>query len=112
MKTCYDSMKAYRYFEKNDIDWMHIRERRRCPSWGIKQNCKGPNTIVKKSNNFVYRVQRSPNVKPKVIHINRPFHTGQLIIVVCDETVWSLVFEEVSRVKNMKCRFPEMLVLW
>ncbi|GBM17049.1 hypothetical protein AVEN_133316-1 [Araneus ventricosus] len=37
----------------------------------LQQNWEEPYAIVKKVNNVIYRVQRSPNAKPKVIHINR-----------------------------------------
>ncbi|GBM44292.1 hypothetical protein AVEN_23345-1 [Araneus ventricosus] len=37
----------------------------------LQQNWEGPYTIVKKLNDVVYRVKRSPNAKPKSIHTNR-----------------------------------------
>ncbi|GBM01883.1 hypothetical protein AVEN_219001-1 [Araneus ventricosus] len=36
-----------------------------------KDNREGPYTVVKKLKDVVYRVQMSPNTKPKLIHINR-----------------------------------------
>ncbi|GBO33841.1 hypothetical protein AVEN_102448-1 [Araneus ventricosus] len=50
---------------------MYNPKRRRGLSPKLQQNWEGPYTIVKKLNDVVYRVQRSPNTKPKVIHINR-----------------------------------------
>ncbi|GBN22659.1 hypothetical protein AVEN_61023-1 [Araneus ventricosus] len=37
----------------------------------LQQNWERPYTIVKTPNDVVYRVQRSTNDKPKLIHINR-----------------------------------------
>ncbi|GBN47936.1 hypothetical protein AVEN_211692-1 [Araneus ventricosus] len=50
---------------------MYNPKRRRGLSPKLQQNWEGPSTVVKKLNDVVYRVQRSPNAKPKVIHINR-----------------------------------------
>ncbi|GBM54927.1 hypothetical protein AVEN_77832-1 [Araneus ventricosus] len=36
-----------------------------------QQKCEGHYTVIKKPNDVGYRVERSPNFKPKVIHINR-----------------------------------------
>ncbi|GBN83192.1 hypothetical protein AVEN_112632-1 [Araneus ventricosus] len=50
---------------------MYNPKRRRELSPKLQQNWEGPYTVVKKLNDVVYRVQRTPNAKPKVIHINR-----------------------------------------
>ncbi|GBL82262.1 E3 ubiquitin-protein ligase TRIP12 [Araneus ventricosus] len=50
---------------------MYKPKRRRVLSPKLQQNWEGPYTVVKKLNDVVYRVQRSTNAKPKVIHINR-----------------------------------------
>ncbi|GBN83539.1 hypothetical protein AVEN_207911-1, partial [Araneus ventricosus] len=50
---------------------MYNPKRRRGLSPKLQQNREGPYTVVKKLNDVVYRVQRSSNAKPKVIHINR-----------------------------------------
>ncbi|GBM53778.1 hypothetical protein AVEN_145349-1 [Araneus ventricosus] len=50
---------------------MYNPKRRRGPSPKLQQNWEGPYTVVKKLNDVVYRVQRSPNAKPEVIHIIR-----------------------------------------
>ncbi|GBO38033.1 hypothetical protein AVEN_224847-1, partial [Araneus ventricosus] len=66
MKIRYDSRAT-----EGDLVWMYNPKRRRGLSPKLQQNWEGPYTIVKKLNDVVYRVQRSPNAKPKVIHINR-----------------------------------------
>ncbi|GBN70610.1 hypothetical protein AVEN_61475-1 [Araneus ventricosus] len=71
MKTRYDSGATSHHFKEGDQVWMYNPKRRRGLSPKLQQNWEGPYTIVKKLNNVIYRVQRSPNAKPKVIHINR-----------------------------------------
>ncbi|GBO06904.1 hypothetical protein AVEN_142641-1 [Araneus ventricosus] len=44
---------------------MYNPKRRRGLSPKLQQNWEGPYTIVKKLNDVIYRVQRSPNAKPK-----------------------------------------------
>ncbi|GBM68306.1 Transposon Ty3-I Gag-Pol polyprotein [Araneus ventricosus] len=71
MKTRYDSRATHHHFKEGDLVWMYNPKRRRGLSPKLQQNWEGPYTVVKKLNDVVYRVQRSPNAKPKVIHINR-----------------------------------------
>ncbi|GBN85459.1 Transposon Ty3-I Gag-Pol polyprotein [Araneus ventricosus] len=71
MKTRYDSGATGHHFKEGDKVWMYNPKRRRGLSPKLQQNWEGPYTIVKKLNDVIYTVQRSPNAKPKVIHINR-----------------------------------------
>ncbi|GBM15772.1 Fatty acyl-CoA reductase wat [Araneus ventricosus] len=71
MKIRYDSRATDHLFKEGDLVWMYNPKRRRGLSPKLKQNWEGPYTVVKKLNDVVYRVQRSPNSKQKVIHINR-----------------------------------------
>ncbi|GBM70874.1 hypothetical protein AVEN_150943-1 [Araneus ventricosus] len=71
MKTRYDSRATDHHFKEGDLVWMYNPKRRRCLSPKLQQNWEGPYTVVKKLNDVVCRVQRSPSAKPKVIHINR-----------------------------------------
>ncbi|GBM22894.1 hypothetical protein AVEN_202154-1 [Araneus ventricosus] len=71
MKTRYDSRATHHHFKEGDLVRMYNPNRRRGLSPKLQQNWEGPYTVVKKLNDVVYRVQRSPNTKPKVIHINR-----------------------------------------
>ncbi|GBM64251.1 hypothetical protein AVEN_167276-1 [Araneus ventricosus] len=70
MKTRYDSRATDHHFKEGDLVWMFNPKRRRGLSPKLRQNWEGPYTVVKKLNDVVCRVQRSPNAKPKVIHIN------------------------------------------
>ncbi|GBM64621.1 hypothetical protein AVEN_91694-1 [Araneus ventricosus] len=71
MQTRYDSGPTDHHFKEGDQVWMYNPKRRRGLSPKLQQNWEGPYTIVKKLNDVIYRVQRSTNAKPKVIHINR-----------------------------------------
>ncbi|GBN89634.1 Retrovirus-related Pol polyprotein from transposon 412 [Araneus ventricosus] len=71
MKTRYDSGATGHHFKEGDRVWMYNPKRRRGLSPKLQQNWEGLYTIVKKLNDVIYRVQRSPNAKPKVILINR-----------------------------------------
>ncbi|GBM20200.1 hypothetical protein AVEN_216628-1 [Araneus ventricosus] len=71
MKTRYDSGATGHYFKEGYQIWMYNPKRRRGLSPKLQQNREGPYTTVKKLNDAIYRVQRSPNAKPKVIQINR-----------------------------------------
>ncbi|GBN28821.1 hypothetical protein AVEN_182225-1 [Araneus ventricosus] len=70
MKTRYDSKTTDYHFKEGDLVWMYNPKRWRGLSSKLQQNWEAPCTVVKKLNDVVYRVQRSPNAKPKVIHIN------------------------------------------
>ncbi|GBN00721.1 hypothetical protein AVEN_105243-1 [Araneus ventricosus] len=71
IKTRYDSRATYHLFKEGYLVWMYNTKRRRGLSPKLQQNLEGPYTVVKKLKDVVYRVQRSPKTKPKVIHINR-----------------------------------------
>ncbi|GBL53910.1 hypothetical protein AVEN_175751-1, partial [Araneus ventricosus] len=71
MKIRYDSRATDHRFKEGDLVWMYNPKRRRGLSPKLQQNREGPYTVVKKLNDVAYRVQRSSNAKPKVIHINR-----------------------------------------
>ncbi|GBM01723.1 Glucosylceramidase [Araneus ventricosus] len=71
MKIRYDSRATDHPFKEGDLVWMYNPKRRRGLSPKLQQNREGPYTVVKKLNDVAYRVQRSSNAKPKVIHINR-----------------------------------------
>ncbi|GBN94506.1 hypothetical protein AVEN_69454-1 [Araneus ventricosus] len=70
MKTSYNSAATNHRFKKGDQVWM-FNPKPRGLSPKMQQNWEGPYTVIKRLNDVVHRVQRSPNAKPKVIHINR-----------------------------------------
>ncbi|GBM43666.1 hypothetical protein AVEN_29934-1 [Araneus ventricosus] len=70
-KTHYDSGATEHHFKKGDLVSVCNPKQRRGLSTKPRQKCEGPYSVVKKLNDAVYRVQRSPNAKSKVIHFNR-----------------------------------------
>ncbi|GBM12182.1 hypothetical protein AVEN_20994-1 [Araneus ventricosus] len=72
MKTRYDSIATDHHFKEGYQVWTYNPKIRRGLSSKQQQNWKGPYTVVKKLNDDVFIIQRSPNAKPKVIHVNRP----------------------------------------
>ncbi|GBM66164.1 hypothetical protein AVEN_68291-1 [Araneus ventricosus] len=70
MKTRYDSRATDHHFKEGGLVWMYNPKRWRVLSPKLQHNWEGPYTVVKKLNDVDCRVQRSPNAKPKVIHIN------------------------------------------
>ncbi|GBM09046.1 hypothetical protein AVEN_229070-1 [Araneus ventricosus] len=69
MKTLYDSGATGYHFKEGDQVWMYNPKRWRGLSPKLQQSWEGSYTIVKKLNDVIYRVQRSPNTKPKVIRL-------------------------------------------
>ncbi|GBM00131.1 Inhibitor of growth protein 2 [Araneus ventricosus] len=65
MKTRYDSGATGHHFKEGDQVFMYNPKRQRGLSPKLRQNWEGPYTIVKKLHDVIYRVQRSPNAKPK-----------------------------------------------
>ncbi|GBM24787.1 hypothetical protein AVEN_245041-1 [Araneus ventricosus] len=64
MKTRYDSGETGRHFKEGYQVWMYNQKRRSGLSPKLQQIWEGPYTIVKKLNDVIYRVQRSPNASP------------------------------------------------
>ncbi|GBM13960.1 hypothetical protein AVEN_152386-1 [Araneus ventricosus] len=93
MKTRYDSRVTDHHFKEGDIVRMYDLMPRRGLSSKLQQNWEGPYTVVKKLNDVVYRVQRSPNAKSKVIHINQ--------LAPYQATDYSADFEEGSSVTKV-----------
>ncbi|GBN32938.1 hypothetical protein AVEN_43413-1 [Araneus ventricosus] len=71
MTTRYDSGATDHHFNEGDQVSLYNPKRRRVLSPKLQQKWEGPYTIVKRLNDVIYRVRRSPNGKPKVIHINQ-----------------------------------------
>ncbi|GBN73073.1 hypothetical protein AVEN_24430-1 [Araneus ventricosus] len=75
-KTHYDSGTTDYHLKKGDLVWACNPKRRRGLSLKPRQKRVGPGTVVNKLNDVVYRVQRSSNDTPKVIHIRLvPYRT-------------------------------------
>ncbi|GBM23236.1 hypothetical protein AVEN_159908-1 [Araneus ventricosus] len=70
MKTRFDSGATDNHFKDRNQISKYNPKRRRSQSPKLLQNWQGHYTIVNKLNCVIYKVERSPDDKPKVIHIN------------------------------------------
>ncbi|XP_055950844.1 uncharacterized protein K02A2.6-like [Argiope bruennichi] len=72
MKTQYDARATGHNFHEGDQVWLWNPKRRKGLSPKLQTNWEGPYTVLKRLNDVVVRIQKSPHSKPKVIHCNRP----------------------------------------
>ncbi|GFX40082.1 integrase core domain protein [Trichonephila clavipes] len=71
MKTRYDARATGHDFHEGDKVWLWNTKRRKGLSPKLQTNWKGPYTVLKRLNDVVLRIQKSPHSKPKVIHYYR-----------------------------------------
>ncbi|GFX05702.1 retrovirus-related Pol polyprotein from transposon 412 [Trichonephila clavipes] len=71
MKTRYDARETGHDFHEGDKVWLWNPKRRKGLSPKLQTNWEGPYTVLKRLNDVVVRIQKSPHSKPKVIHYNR-----------------------------------------
>ncbi|GFV98174.1 retrovirus-related Pol polyprotein from transposon 412 [Trichonephila clavipes] len=71
MKTRYDARATGHDFREGDKVWLWNPKRRKGLSPKLQTNWEGPYTVLKRLNDVVVRMQKSPHSKPKVIHYNR-----------------------------------------
>ncbi|POS82547.1 hypothetical protein EPUL_004988, partial [Erysiphe pulchra] len=71
MKTRYDSKAAEGGFEAGDLVWLYNPQRRRGFSPKLQKDWEGPYKVIKRINDVVYRIQRLPRGKKRVVHVNR-----------------------------------------
>ncbi|GFV82415.1 retrovirus-related Pol polyprotein from transposon 412 [Trichonephila clavipes] len=71
MRTRFDARAAGHDFHEGDKVWLWNLKRRKGLSPKLQTNWEGPYTVLKRLNEVVVRIQKSPHSKPKVIHYNR-----------------------------------------
>ncbi|GFY31406.1 retrovirus-related Pol polyprotein from transposon 412 [Trichonephila clavipes] len=71
MKTRYDVRATGHDFREGDKVWLWNPKRRKGLSPKLQTNWEGPYTVLKRLNDVVVRIQKSPHSKPRVIHYNR-----------------------------------------
>ncbi|GFU37552.1 retrovirus-related Pol polyprotein from transposon 412 [Trichonephila clavipes] len=71
MKTRYDTRATEHNFHEGDKVWLWNPKRRKGLSPKLQTNWEGSYTVLKRLNDVVVRIQKSPHSKPKVIHYNR-----------------------------------------
>ncbi|GFW88866.1 retrovirus-related Pol polyprotein from transposon 412 [Trichonephila clavipes] len=70
MKTQYDARATGHDYHEGDKVWLWNPKRRKGLSPKLQTNWKGPYTVLKRLNDVVVRIQKSPHSKPKVIRYN------------------------------------------
>ena len=71
MKRNYDAGTKLQKFEKGSAVWLHNPRRVKglCPK--LQSNWEGPYVVTHKLNDVIYRIQKGPKTKPKVVHQDR-----------------------------------------
>ncbi|GFV47320.1 retrovirus-related Pol polyprotein from transposon 412 [Trichonephila clavipes] len=71
MKTRYDTRATGHNFHESDKVWLWNPKRRKGLSLKLQTNWESPYTVLKRRNDVMVRIPKSPHSKPKVIHYNR-----------------------------------------
>ncbi|GFW96196.1 retrovirus-related Pol polyprotein from transposon 412 [Trichonephila clavipes] len=71
MKTRYDARATGHDFHESDKVWLWNPKRRKGLSPKLKTNWESPYTVLRRLNDVVVWIQKSPHSKRKVIHYNR-----------------------------------------
>ncbi|GFW14944.1 retrovirus-related Pol polyprotein from transposon 412 [Trichonephila clavipes] len=71
MKTRYDARSTGHDFHEGDKVWLWNQKPHKGLSPKLQTNWEGLYTVLKKLNDVVVRIQKSPHSKPKVMHYNR-----------------------------------------
>ncbi|KAJ8943324.1 hypothetical protein NQ318_004765, partial [Aromia moschata] len=71
MKTRYNVRANSSSFQEGDLVWLYNPVRRKERSPKLQNNWEGPFTVIKRINDVVYRIQRNPRSKMKVVHLDR-----------------------------------------
>lgn len=71
MKTRYDRRANEFGFKNGDKVWFYNPIRRKGRNPKLQKSWEGPYTIIKRINDVVYRIQKNPRTKMKVIHVDR-----------------------------------------
>ena len=71
MKDHYDIRAEKGGYQPGDLVWLYNPQKRRGLSPKLQRNWEGPYEIMKRINDVVYRIRKTPNGKPRVVHFNR-----------------------------------------
>jgi transposase InsO family protein len=71
MKARYDLRANSTGFKEGEQVWLYNPRRQRGRSPKLQTHWEGPYRVVKRINDVVYRIQRSPKAKMKVVHLDR-----------------------------------------
>ncbi|KAK9874212.1 hypothetical protein WA026_002568 [Henosepilachna vigintioctopunctata] len=81
MKTRYDLKANSVGFKEGDLVWLYNPQRKKGISPKLTQAWEGAYKVMKRINDVVYRIQRTPRSKPKVVHLDRlaKYYEGSLV---------------------------------
>ncbi|GFW33585.1 CCHC-type domain-containing protein [Trichonephila clavipes] len=71
MRIQYDARAPGHHFHEGNKVWLWNPKRRKGLSPKLQTNWEGPYTVLKRLNDVVVQIQKSPHSKLKVIHYNR-----------------------------------------
>ena len=71
MKLRYDVGTTKAVFSEGDAVWLYNPKRRKGVSPKLTCDWEGPYVVLKRINELLYRVRKSANAKPRVVHRNR-----------------------------------------
>ncbi|UYV82874.1 K02A2.6-like, partial [Cordylochernes scorpioides] len=71
MKDRYNVKTSNKTFKEGEMVWLHNPQRKKGLSPKLQYQWKGPFKIIKCLNDVIFRIQKTPTSKPKVVHYNR-----------------------------------------
>ncbi|KAJ8916404.1 hypothetical protein NQ315_014615 [Exocentrus adspersus] len=71
MKTRYDLRANTRGFQVGEKVWLYNPKRSKGKSPKLQKSWEGPYSVVTRLNDIVYRIQKNPQAKMKIVHIDR-----------------------------------------
>ncbi|UYV78634.1 K02A2.6-like, partial [Cordylochernes scorpioides] len=71
MKDRYNVKTSHNTFKEGEMVWLHNSQRKKGLSPKLQYQWEGPYKIIKRLNDVIYRIQKTPTSKPKVVHYNR-----------------------------------------
>ena len=70
-KAKYDRQANAVSFKEGEQVWLYNPQRKKGRSPKLQKDWEGPYRVIKKINDVVYRIQKTPKTKMKVMHSNR-----------------------------------------
>jgi transposase InsO family protein len=70
-KARYDTRANNRGFEEGQLVWLYNPQRKKGLSPKFQPEWEGPYTVVTRINDVIYRIQKGPRYKPKIVHLER-----------------------------------------
>ncbi|UYV76815.1 hypothetical protein LAZ67_14002092 [Cordylochernes scorpioides] len=71
MKERYNVKTSNKIFKEGEMVWLHNSQRKKRLYPKLQYQWEGPYKIIKCLNDVIYRIQKTPTSKPKVVHYNR-----------------------------------------